>query len=414
MEKFSKTIFKFCFSLFILGIFMLFIQTADAASLYFSPSSGTYAIGKPFTISVYVSSTAQAMNAVSGKITFPKNLLQVSSLSQVESIINFWVQQPSFSNTNETIDLEGAVFDPGYRGSGGKIIDIVFSPKAQGTVNLRMASGSILANDGLGTNILEGLGSASYNITGAPITTTTTKAPEKGKIPKAPLIYSSTHPNPSEWYSETTAEFSWDLTSDITEVRLSISKSSGATPTISYAPPIKSKSVTNLGDGIWYFNVQLKNQYGWGEISRFRVQVKELGISETEEPIIAEEKTEEIKETGKISICNCMMVMILALIVSWIIIVFIMRRKYLAKIDSLEKELNKDSKEVRRALFEAFNNLRKVTLRIIANFDGYEALSKREAEINEELKKAIRDSELMIRRKLEKLQRRMKKKISDN
>ena len=251
----------------------------QAASLYFSPSSGSYSVGRSFTVSVYVSSPSQAMNAVSGIITFPSDKLQVTSLSKAGSIVSFWAQEPSFSNITGTITLEGVVLPAGYIGSNGKILDVNFAAKSQGTASLNFSSGSVLAHDGQGTNILAGLGSASYTITGV----TTTKAPSTTqttvpKTPKAVKISSETHPDSNKWYSEDTAIFNWDLTDDITEVRLLISKDPDAKPTISYSPPVDSKTVTNLGKGVWYFYVQLKNEYGWGEISRFRVQIDETSL----------------------------------------------------------------------------------------------------------------------------------------
>ena len=44
---------------------------ARAANLYFSPQSGSYAVGSTLAVNIYVSSPDQAMNAASGIISFP-------------------------------------------------------------------------------------------------------------------------------------------------------------------------------------------------------------------------------------------------------------------------------------------------------------------------------------------------------
>ena len=70
---------------------------AQAASLYFSPSSGTYQTGRNFTVSIKVSSPT-SMNAASGVISFPTDKLEVLSVSKTGSVFNLWVTEPSFSN----------------------------------------------------------------------------------------------------------------------------------------------------------------------------------------------------------------------------------------------------------------------------------------------------------------------------
>ncbi len=259
---------------FFLGVGLTLPVVAQAASLYFYPSSGSYSIGQTLTDSVYVSSSDQAINAASGIISFPQNKIQVVSLSKTGSIMSLWVQEPSFSNTIGTINFEGIILNPGFIGNNGKIIDIIFKSKASGITPLSFFSASVLANDGKGTNILTSSGSAKYNII---ITTTTATSPSiptgDARTPSAVIISSETHSDSNKWYSSATAELSWPLTDDITATRLLISRSSKAYPTVIYTPAISSKTITNLGEGIWYFYVQLRNKYGWGDVAHFRLQI---------------------------------------------------------------------------------------------------------------------------------------------
>ena len=264
--------------LIILASFFLTVSAAQAASLYFSPSSGSFGIGQTFSAGVYVSSEDQTMNAASGVISFPKDKLEITSLSQSGSIFSLWVQEPSFSNSAGVVNFEGIVLNPGFKGSGGKIINLNFKARSVGNAPLVFNSGSILANDGKGTNILSNLGNASFNL----ISATSTPAPSVPEAttpsaisgaPAAPEIFSTTHPDQNKWYSETKAKFTWDLPSDVTAVRVLIDKNSHSIPSVNYAPPINSKEVADLDDGIWYFHIQFRNSYGWGAISHFRVQI---------------------------------------------------------------------------------------------------------------------------------------------
>lgn len=242
--------------------------------MYFSPSSGSYAVGSPVTVNVYVSSADQAMNAASSVISFPRDKLEVSSLSKTGSIFTLWVQEPTFSNSAGTVNFEGIVLNPGFTGSGGKILSIIFKTKAAGNAPLTFSSGSALANDGKGTNILTGLGDANFSIgvvgPGAPEIVTPA---EVAGTPEAPAISSPTHPDPNKWYAVKEAKFTWDVLKDVTAVRLLVGRIPQVIPTITYTTPIDSKEITDLADGSWYFHVRLRNAKGWGGVSHFRFQI---------------------------------------------------------------------------------------------------------------------------------------------
>jgi len=216
------------------------------------------------------------MNAASGIISFPQDKLEATSLSKSGSIFALWVQEPSFSNAAGTINFEGIVLNPGFTGATGKIISVNFRVKAAGVSNLNFSSGSVLANDGKGTNILTGLGNASFSLNAGAVGP---QAPESttpsviAGAPLAPKISSPTHPDPNEWYAQKDAKFIWTIPSGVTGVRLLVGKIPAAIPTVIYTPAINEKEVANLDDGIWYFHVQLRNANGWGEISHFRFQI---------------------------------------------------------------------------------------------------------------------------------------------
>jgi hypothetical protein len=254
---------------------------AKAATLYFSPASGSYAVGKTIAATIYVSSADQAANAASGTVAFPADKLEVTSLSKTGSILSLWVQEPVFSNSAGTIDFEGIAFNPGFTGTGGKLITVNFRVKAAGTAALNFSSGSVLANDGQGTNILTGLGKAQFNLGEevvpevpiVPVAPTVTSSSGPVSIPAAPQISSSTHPDPNKWYAVKTAEFAWRLSADTTGARLLVGKIAEAVPTVNYIPAISAKKISDLEDGVWYFSVRLRNGAGWGSIAHFRFQI---------------------------------------------------------------------------------------------------------------------------------------------
>jgi len=178
MKKFNNKLFSFLFFLFIL----FFAHTVFAASLLFSPSSGSYNVGDTINMRMVLSSTDQSANAVSGSLTFSNNLLILTSLSKANSLVSLWAQDPSYSNANGTVDMEGVILN-GYSGSNGTIVNLSFKAKAVGTASIKFASSSVLANDGQGTNILTNAGQASFNI-----------SPQKQKPISPPVIVAPTSP----------------------------------------------------------------------------------------------------------------------------------------------------------------------------------------------------------------------------
>ena len=123
-----------------------------AANLFVSPSSGVYTEGDVFNVLIYVTSDDQAMNAIEGTLTYPQQYLQAQTLSTTNSVISFWIKAPSAADG--TVKFEGIVPNPGFTGSFGKVLTIPFKALQPGVAQLSFSSGSVLANDGLATELL--------------------------------------------------------------------------------------------------------------------------------------------------------------------------------------------------------------------------------------------------------------------
>lgn len=164
------------------------VNTAEAAALYFSPSSGNYHEGENFTISIKVK-TDVAINAIEGVFSFPTQYLQVMRLNKNSSLVNLWIQEPSFSNAGDfgNVTFEGVILNPGFTGSSGEIIDIVFQVKNKGAAELEFLKTAILANDGLGTNVTASDGKAELILLAAE-TPSKEETTSTGATQQQPLI----------------------------------------------------------------------------------------------------------------------------------------------------------------------------------------------------------------------------------
>ena len=101
---------KKVFILFILVSFWVtaFSVRAGNASFYLSPSTGTYAVGDTFSVTVRLNSGGESINAAEGELTFDPNAILVVGISKANSIFSLWTTDPTFSNSEGKIVFGGA------------------------------------------------------------------------------------------------------------------------------------------------------------------------------------------------------------------------------------------------------------------------------------------------------------------
>lgn len=296
-EKNSKIFLHFGLSFFIL-IFAFCILPSKAraqkASLYFVPSSGTYTVGSTFLIQVKVNSGGVAINAADGTIIFDPDKLEVTRLSKEGSIFSLWVQEPTFSNSLGTINFAGGKPSPGFIGAAGTIFNIYFRAKTAGTANLNFASGSVLADDGKGTNILGSLGTGVYTLVAKEVETLPPKEEYVPKAtlgpPEAPIVSFANCPDENRWCSNNSPVFEWKLPPDVTQISFGIDQNPTTNPKEIFDAK-NSVSFSNLEDGIWYFHINFKNDYGWGKLTHRKLMI------DTKPPLPFEIKVEQKDKT---------------------------------------------------------------------------------------------------------------------
>lgn len=147
-----------------LALLLLGPVFAWSADLSLATAKSTYEVGEIIPVKIYLNSPGQASNAVSGTLSFSSAMGEVSSLSKIGSVINMWVAEPAYFNKDGQANFEGVVLNPGFSGAKGLVLTVNLRPKSTGTLKLSFANGSILANDGQGTNILNKLGRLDLTI----------------------------------------------------------------------------------------------------------------------------------------------------------------------------------------------------------------------------------------------------------
>lgn len=254
------------------------INSLFAANIILSPLNVNTKVGKSFSVDVLVTGNTDPINAASAVITFPADVLSVSSISKTGSFINLWAEEPSFSNTGGTINFEGVALNPGFSGATGKVVTITFKAKQAGNINILVKSGSVLANDGNATNVLGTTAGAFVIVdedtkTTLPPTDDTVDTPLPVKNESTPVITSSTYPDSKKWYASREASFEWAVPSTVVAVRTLYSDKETSSPSKVYDPPITNRSFTSDSDGVMYMHVQFKNGSTWGKVAHYKFQI---------------------------------------------------------------------------------------------------------------------------------------------
>lgn len=258
-------------TLFGVAVFLGVPDVMNAASLRVSPDTGVYTVGGVFSARVIVNTDGKPINASEGTLKFNSKELSVQSVSKGASIFNLWTIEPSFSNTTGTVSFSGGS-PTGYTGSGGTILTVTFKALVAGNPKVSFGSGSVLAADGQGTNVLTNMVGGNYTVSAA------SNVPEPEYIapantPKAPVVTSKTHPDQTKWYTQKSAELAWDVPPGVTAARTLLDTSASTIPTVVYEPAIKGKVIDELPEGASYFHIQFKNADGWGKVAHYRLAV---------------------------------------------------------------------------------------------------------------------------------------------
>jgi Cohesin domain/Bacterial Ig-like domain len=280
---------------FILSSMFGFLPAADTqaagATLYLSPSTGTYSVGDIFNVNVVLNSGGgNGVNAGEGNIKFDNNYLTVKSVTKDNSVFSLWTSDPTFSNTDGTITFSGGIPASAYTGSSGVVISITFSVLKVGTGGASFNSAKALAADGKGTDILANTSGAQYTFIAKapPVTkpvssstipaqtsqqTTPSQSSSNGVMPPQPEITSITHPDQNTWYSNNNPEFDWKLLPDVSAVSFSLNQSSSSDPGKTSDGIVQTKTYAAVPDGRNYFHLKFQNKSGWGPVGTYQTLI---------------------------------------------------------------------------------------------------------------------------------------------
>lgn len=389
-KGFSRKTGIFCASsVFLLGVGLGLPFAVQAATLYFSPSSGSYSVGQTFSVGVYVSTPGQAMNAASGAVSFPQDKLEVISPSKSNSIFDLWVQEPTFSNHDGIINFAGITLNPGFIGSGGKLIGITFKAKSAGNAVVSLSSSQVLANDGQGTDILTSSGKANFVLV------------RQGQIPEAtttPVVVIES-PNIT-CYPQKLNEGEVFTVKGTTYPQVAVRMYlEDADRNISYTEAQSDGkgnfSLTydkNLSRGIYSFWLDITNTQG----------VKSVP---TDKLILTVVQPNVLKIWGLTINYLVVLISLLALIILLLMVFLCIWLRF----RFWRRKIGEEIQESEKSLHESFDSLRKEVERQVAKLDSTPGLSEKEKEICDDLKEILKTMEKILSKEIKRIKELMGK-----
>lgn len=130
------------------------ITSSDKVTLSIQTDKETFEIGETISVKVYVNTAGKAINAVGIKLNFPVDLVEVEKSDTTESFCTLFPEN-SFDNDLGLITYSCGLPTPGLTDDNGLVGTFYIKLKKTGTVNLTLTDEcQVLANDGLGTDLL--------------------------------------------------------------------------------------------------------------------------------------------------------------------------------------------------------------------------------------------------------------------
>lgn len=268
------------------GFLGLPVLYASAATLSLIPRGQSFGIGQEVDVDLVLDTNDATVNAAQAVINFQSNVLQFVSADRSKSAFNFWVEDPTGSDSG--VSFVGGTDGP-VSGKSLLIFTAKFKAVGAGNADLSISDGIVTASDGKGTNVLSTVRGATVTVSTSISSQTLPKEvvqpqeqPQKltrppavaVKTPALPVLRVNLYPDQSKWYNHFGDVIAlWDVPTDITQVAAVLDKNPNTVPQSFDKELFNGKNFGPLKDGVWYLHVRFKNNLGNGPAAHYKISV---------------------------------------------------------------------------------------------------------------------------------------------
>jgi hypothetical protein len=210
-----------------------------------------------YTMSIKIEPGGEDINAISTNLNYDPQMVNVLDIIKTDSICrqDLFLEQ-LIDNQKGQVRISCVLPDFNLLIKEGKIADLVIQAQQTGPFVIEFdPSSQVLANDGLGTNVLRTHINASYQ---------TQDLTEQHSINNLaiPIIISPTHPNNARWYNKKDIKLSWLNHHEHKYIYL-LDKNPKSIPKTEKGISIDSTDSIELSikeDGVYYFHLQVDKE----------------------------------------------------------------------------------------------------------------------------------------------------------
>ena len=264
-----------CLPIFVLVYFSLSVQNSGRirleripyplynSTVHFQPEAGVFDVGVEQSFTVVVHSGDEQINAVEIGLVFDPKSVEIKALDTKDSVCSYFIEN-TIDQKSGTATLSCIILNAEVGKSSLQIVKVLAVPLRSGEFTLAFDSENtkVLANDGLGTNVLRMSQNASYQVEDF-------SGNEETATGTAPVIFSPTHQNRSRWYNQRNARFVWRGTPET--IYTYVFDTSRDTIPGREANTVRGTAIELPipGDGIFYFHLK---KVGSELVSHYRIQ----------------------------------------------------------------------------------------------------------------------------------------------
>ncbi len=236
------------------------------STLAFDPSFAVWSRSSEQRVEVEVSTGGEAINAAQIDVTYDLAKVQVADIITADSFCapNMFLEK-NIDNKRGEVRASCLLPNPGFTGESGNVVTLALQPIRGGDVTLHFSTDTqILANDGLGTDVLRLSTDGSYHIIYEATAENSTSSV---------IVFSPTYPNSARWYNEPDGFFTWIASHGYRYLYSLNNIPVMATLVGASTTSADSVSFSGVIDGIYYFHIQPIKGGISGAISSYRVMI---------------------------------------------------------------------------------------------------------------------------------------------
>ncbi len=198
--------------------------------------------------SIVVYPGGESINAVTADIEYDPQTIMIKEIITDNSWCNpDLFLEKNIDNINGKVTITCLLPNPGFSGSKGVVAALAIQPLREGQFFLRFGPDTkVLANDGLGTNVLRRADNGSYQVVD--------EQPSTNKPLKQLTVFSSSHPNKERWYMDKKINLSW-LNQRGSTFQHALNRLPNFVPDKEVTTTKKTALEMAIEDGIYYFHL---------------------------------------------------------------------------------------------------------------------------------------------------------------